>query len=106
VVLASETSVFIQVQRANATAYATIVLAVTSHCANAAVMLSQTRKTCAFDIITLTGGNCSFCISDSVVLWLPVLHRSSQCVVRRLYGGRRFTGQALDRSIGMYYDSS
>lgn len=40
VVLASETSVFVQLQRTNATAYDAIVLVVTSHCADAAFVLS------------------------------------------------------------------
>jgi hypothetical protein len=77
VVLASETSVFIQLQRANATAYDAIVLAVTSHCANTAFVLSQTRETGPPDIITLTGGDCSFCISNSMVFRLLILYRSS-----------------------------
>jgi len=105
IVLASETSVFIQLQRVNATEYDAVVLAVTSHCANAAFVLSQTREVCPPDIITLTGGDCSFCISNSVVFWLLVLHRSSQFIVCRLDGGRRFTGQSLGCGIGMYYDS-
>lgn len=92
VVLASETSVFIQLQCANAAAYDAIVLAVTSHCANAAVVLSQTRETSPLDIITLIGSDRSFYISDCVVFWFPVLHRSSQRIIRRLDGGRRFTG--------------
>jgi hypothetical protein len=92
VVLASETAVFIQLQRANATTYDAIDLAVSSHCANTAFVLSQTPETCQLDIITLTGGDCSVRISNSVVFWLPVLHRSSQCIVRRLDGGRRFAG--------------
>ena len=101
IILASETSVFIQLQRVNATAYDAIILAVTSHCANAAFMLSQTREVCLPDIFTIIGGDCSFCIPNSMVLWLLVLHRSSQCIVCRLDSSCRFTGQPLDCGIGM-----
>lgn len=92
IILTSETSVFIQLQRVNATAYDAIVLAVTSHCANAAFVLSQTREVRPHDIITLARGDCSFCIPNSMVFRLLVLHRSSQCIVCRLDGSRRFTG--------------
>ena len=104
VVSDSETSVFIQLQRANATAYDAIVLAVTSHCTNAAFVLSQTREAGPPNIITFTGGDCSFCISNSMVFRLLVLHRSPQCIVCRLDGSRRFTRQPLDCGAGMYYD--
>ena len=104
IILSSETSVFIQLQRVNATAYDAIILAVTSHCANAAFMLSQTREVCLPDIFTIIGGDCSFCIPNSMVLWLLVLHRSSQCIVCRLDSGRRLSGQPLGCGIGMYYD--
>lgn len=92
IILASETSVFIQLQSFNATAYYAIVYAVASHCANAAFVPSQTREVCPPDITTLTGGDCSFCISNCMVFRLLVLHTSSQSVVCRLEGTRRFTG--------------
>lgn len=104
IILSSETSVFIQLQRVNATAYDAIVPAVTSHCANAAFVLSQMREVYLPNIITFTGGDCSFCVSNSMVLRLLVLHRSSQCIVCRLDGSRRFSGQPLGCGIGMYYD--